>query len=150
MIIRPYEDKDVETVLGVWLNASKIAHPFLKKDFIENETINMRTLYLPNAETWVAEADGVVVGFLSLIGNEVGGLFVDPKYHGLRFGKTLMDKAVALRGTLELDVFEKNPIGRRFYARYGFLEDHEYDHEATSERVIRLTYAPGDLATSAG
>lgn len=150
MIIRPYENKDVEIVIGVWLNASKIAHPFLKKDFIENETTNMRTLYLPNAETWVAETDGVVVGFLSLIGNEVGGLFVEPLYQGQKVGKTLMDKAVALRGTLELDVFEKNPIGRRFYKRYGFLEDHEYDHEATGERVIRLTYAPGNLAMPAG
>ncbi len=150
MIIRHYEDKDVEIVISVWLNASKLAHPFLKKDFIESETANMRTLYLPNAETWVVEAGGVVVGFLSLIGNEVGGLFVDPEFHGRGFGKTLTDKAVSLRGTLELDVFKQNPIGRRFYKRYGFTEDHEYDHELTGERVIRLTYAPGNLAMPAG
>lgn len=150
MIIRHYEDKDLDSVIEVWLNASKIAHPFLKKDFLEGEITNMRTLYLPHAETWVAEADGAVVGFLSLVGNEVGGLFVDPDFHGQRFGKTLMDKAVSLRGALELDVFKQNPIGRRFYKRYGFLEDHEYDHEPTGERVIRLVYPPRRAGTQTG
>ncbi|WP_417458447.1 GNAT family N-acetyltransferase [Kordiimonas sp.] len=150
MIIRHYETNDVDSVIDVWLNASKVAHPFLKKDFIESETVNMRELYLPNAETWVVENEGAIVGFLALIGNEVGGLFVDPKYHGLRFGKTLMDKAVALRGALELDVFQQNHIGRRFYARYGFWEDHEYEHEATGECVIRLKYAPEEGAAQSG
>lgn len=45
------------------------------------ECHNIANVYLPNAGTWVWESDGRVVGFISLPGNEVGGIFVDPKFH---------------------------------------------------------------------
>lgn len=79
-MIRQYHPKDCESVLNVWATASAVAHPFLGEEFLQQERCNIQNLYLPQAQTWVWEADaqdgqgGQVVGFISLLGNEVGGL----------------------------------------------------------------------------
>lgn len=141
-MIRKYEPRDDDAIIDVWYQACAVAHPFLEADFQKSEEHNIRTLYLPNTETWVADLDGQVVGFLSLIENEVGAIFLMPRHHGKGIGKAMMDKAVECRGALHLEVFKDNPIGRRFYARYGFVEGDERIHEPTGFPVIRLTYDP--------
>lgn len=58
--------------------ASLIAQPFLDDDFLDQEKENIRKIYLSGAETWVCEDQGRVAGFISLLENEVGAIFVDP------------------------------------------------------------------------
>ena len=119
-MLRKYVDADLEGVLSAWENASKVAHPFLPEAFLAQERKNIPTLYLPNADTWVLEIDKQVVGFIALIGNEIGGLFLQPEHHGKKLGKLMVDKAQELHGDLEVEVFEKNSVGRNFYDKYGF------------------------------
>jgi len=138
--IRPYLDKDLEELLLAWENSSKIAHPFLKSDFLVQERKNIPELYLPNADTWVTDVDNQVVGFIALIGNEVGAIFLQPEHQGKKMGKLMMDKAQELHGDLEVEVFEKNLIGRNFYSQYGFKQIEEKVHEQTGERVLRLKF----------
>ena len=110
------------------------------KDFLDQEADNVRNVYMAFAETWVSEVDGSVVGFIALIDNEIGGLFLDPKYHGKGLGKALVDKAVTEKGPLVVEVFKENVIGRRFYDAYGFQFSEQFVHEATGQAVIRMTY----------
>jgi putative acetyltransferase len=119
-MIRPYTSGDIKGLLEVWDRASRIAHPFLVEEFLEAEKVEIAQRWLPIAETTVYEIDGRVVGFIALIGNEVGGFFVDPDLQGRGIGRALMDHARRSRPLLELDVFEANVIGRRFYDAYGF------------------------------
>ena len=56
-VIRQYKDADLEGVLSSWENASKIAHPFLREDFLAQERKNIAELYLPIADTRVLEAN---------------------------------------------------------------------------------------------
>ena len=137
-IIRQYKETDLEAVLSSWKNTQKIAHPFLPKDFQAQEEINIQELYIPNAETWVAEENNIVVGFIALIGNEIGGLFLQPTHHGKKLGKMMVDKAQDLHGDLVVDVFKKNLIGNNFYSKYGFKLVEEKVHEQTGEKVLRL------------
>ena len=83
-MIRTYAKADCEAIIEVWFAASLVATPFLSKEFLAEERENIRTIWLSKAETWVFEDNGNVVGFLSLIGNEVGAIFVDPDYQGRR------------------------------------------------------------------
>ena len=87
------------------------------------------------------EDGGQVIGFVALIGSEVGALFVQPAFHGSGARRALMDKAVDLRGDLEVDVFKKNDIGRRFYARYGFEPMQETMHGQTGNTLMRLKFS---------
>lgn|GEM_PF-252903 len=138
--LRKYESTDLEAVLSSWENATRIAHPFFTEEFLDQERHNIPEMYLPNAETWVAENAQSVVGFFALIGNEVGAIFVDPDFQGQGIGTLLIDKACELRGDLEVEVFAENRVGRPFYEKYGFVPLSESIHEATGKKLLRLQY----------
>lgn len=138
--IRQYQESDLSGVLSSWENASRLAHPFVSEEFLNEERHNIPNMYLPNADTWVVERDNQVIGFIALIGNEVGAIFVEPKFHGTGAGRQLMDKARKLHTDLEVQVFEDNPIGRRFYSKYGFKPMSERVCERTGFTILRLKY----------
>jgi putative acetyltransferase len=138
--IRHYVDADLEAVLSSWESATRLAHEFMTDDFIAQERKNVAEIYIPNTDTWVVEIDEKVSGFVALMGNEVGAIFLQPECHGRGAGKALMDKAQELHGDLEVEVFRSNTIGRRFYTKYGFEQLEEKLHEPTGQQVLRLKY----------
>ncbi len=141
-MIRQYQGTDADDVVEVWRRASEMAHPFLEQAFLDQEADNVRNVYLAFAETWVTEIDGKVVGFISLIEDEIGGLFLDPAFHGQGLGRAMVDKAASDKGALKVEVFKGNVIGRKFYAAYGFSGSDEYLHEASGQVAIRQQYTP--------
>ena len=86
MQIRQYKESDLESVLDSWEIATRLAHEFMKDDFITQERKNVEEVYLPNTDTWVAEIDNEVRGFIALMGNEVGAIFLQPDCHGNQEG----------------------------------------------------------------
>jgi len=143
--IRKYEQSDLEAVLTSWETATRLAHPFMTNEFIAQERINVAEIYLPNTDTWVVEINGNVEGFISLMANEVGAIFLQPDCHGEGIGKALMDKAQELHGDLEVEVFKENSIGRKFYSRYGFEQLEEKLHEPTDQQVLRLKFTANKI-----
>jgi putative acetyltransferase len=140
MQIREYKSSDLEDVLSSWECATRLAHPFMTEEFLAQERENTAERYLPNTETWVVEINDKVVGFVALMGNEIGGLFLKPEFHGKGIGKALADKAIDLHGDLEVEVFSENSIGRKFYSKYGFELLEEKLHEPTGQQVLRLKF----------
>jgi putative acetyltransferase len=136
--IRPYTDHDLEELLDVWYRASLFAHWFLPKEFFDTERRQIIEHWLPIAETMVYETGGHVAGFLALIRNEVGAIFVDPDSQGRGIGHALMDAARGSHPLLEVDVFEANAIGRRFYDAYGFEVVDRHVNEPTGQPALRL------------
>lgn len=141
-MIRKYVPEDQDAVLGVWYESVQVAHPFWPPQKLDQERQAIAGQHLPCAETYVFERAGTVVGFISLLGTEIGGLFVTPRCHREGIGRALMDEARASRDHLELDVFEANEIGRAFYQRYGFRVVGERLEEATGLRILRLRLPP--------
>jgi putative acetyltransferase len=138
--VREYRESDLEAVISSWEEATRLAHPFMTDDFISQERKNIVEIYLPNTDTWVVEMDNKVEGFIALMGNEVGAIFLQPDFHGRGAGKALMDKAQELHGDLEVEVFKENDIGRKFYSQYGFKLLGEKLHEPTGQQVLRLKF----------
>ncbi len=149
-MIRKFKETDCEAIIEVWFAASQVATPFLSDEFLAEERDNIRKIWLPKAETWVFEAEDFVAGFISLIGNEVGAIFVDPDYQGRGVGRALMDHASSLRDFLYLDVFEENTVGRRFYDRYGFRIERKHVHKQTGQMQIRMDYRPNENTAPTG
>lgn len=136
--IRPYELRDQDAIVAIWEASSRIATPFLTPEFMARTRQQIREVWLPTAETWVFEGDQGVSGFITLIGNEIGGIFVDPNTQGLGIGRSLMDWASLRHEPLLVEVFEANTIGLKFYERYGFRETNRYHHKPTDQVMIRM------------
>jgi putative acetyltransferase len=143
--IRPFAEPDLEQVLDVWYRSSVIAHSFLPAEFFVAERREIAERWLPESATAVCEINGQVVGFVSMIGNEVGGIFVDPEHQRRGIGRSLLDHVGEFRGFLELGVFEANLAGRRFYEAYGFRLVGREIGEATGHVELRLRFDdPGE------
>ena len=138
-MIRKHTPEDLEIILQIWRSANDLAHHFLKDDFVKQVADAMRNIYIPGSDTWVFVKDDVVVGFISMINNEIGGLFVDPLHHSGGIGSHLVNHVRSMHNTLEVEVFEKNSIGRAFYQKQEFRQFKSYFHEASEEMVLRLT-----------
>lgn len=138
--IKPYQPQDEANLMQAWERANALAHPFLGAEFVAQVRHDIPALYIPNADTWVAAVDSKVVGFMALMGHEIGAIFLDPQFHGQGIGKALMDQAQKLYGDLEVEVFKDNHLGRRFYSAYGFQLLEQKFHEPSGQQVLRLKF----------
>jgi len=121
--IRPFEAvSDTEKLSRIWLDASLDAHSFVGKQRLLEQQRLIEEEYLPSVETWVAVCTGEPVGFISLLGSFVGGLFVAPGQQGQGIGRKLIGHALARKGELTLEVYLRNRQAVQFYEGLGFVE----------------------------
>ena len=139
-MIRKHQESDLQDILNIWYQASTLAHPFLDDAFVEKVKKDMRELYIPGSETWVYEENGVIIGFIGMMENEIGGLFVLPNHHSKGVGRQLVDFISELHEELEVEVFKENKIGRAFYDKYGFIKIKEFLHEESKHEVLRMKF----------
>lgn len=139
-MIRKHIEQDLEQIINVWYQSSTLAHPFLSSGFVEKVKSDMTNIYIPDSETWVYEIENSIVGFISMLDNEIGGLFVLPHNHSKGIGTELVDFIRNRHSDLEVEVFEKNIIGRAFYNKYGFERIEQYNHKESGNEVLRLHY----------
>lgn len=137
-MIRKHIPEDAPAILDIWYQASTLAHPFLDDAFVEFVKIAMRDVYIPDSETWVYEENNKILGFISMMDNEIGGLFVLPYNQGKGIGTQLVNFIKPFHNSLEVEVFDKNSIGRAFYDKYGFKQIHNYFHSESNQEVLRL------------
>ena len=140
MILRAYRDTDNTRLSAIWLAASEPVHGFLGAAELRRQQRLVAETYLPGSETWVAEEDAAPLGFIGLLDDFIGGLFVAPEAQGRGVGRALVEHALATRGRLALEVYEANPRARGFYARLGFVETgrREEDDRGKPFPLIRM------------
>jgi ribosomal protein S18 acetylase RimI-like enzyme len=80
------------------------------------------TLARADRVVWVAESEGRVVGYASIRDGELRTLYVDPVAQGAGVGTRLLAEAEAA-GACELEVFDANGHGRRFYESRGWRDE---------------------------
>ncbi|MFA6807818.1 MAG: GNAT family N-acetyltransferase [Eubacteriales bacterium] len=124
-IIRRYRAKDEDNVLRIWYLTSLEAYPFILPQFWLEHIQIVKNEYLSQAEIYVIGKDNEIAGFISLMGNYVGALFIDSKYQKKGLGTVLLDYAEKLKNNLYVDVYKQNNIAMNFYKKYGFYEQRE-------------------------
>jgi len=137
-MIRKYKQQEIPQLINIWEQAAGVAHPFLDEAFNAMVKKAMTEVYLPDSDTWVFEESDEVVGFISMINNEIGGLFVLPEHHAKGIGTSLVKHIHQFHEELEVEVFDKNQIGKPFYEKHGFEVIKEYIMEQTGEKVLRM------------
>lgn len=120
-VLRPATPADFPALSAIWLEASLRAHGFLGAARLRGQRRHIEEVHLPQAETWIA-GDPDPLGFVSLVGHFVAGLFVAPAAQRRGIGGMLVAKARALRGDLVLEAYAANAGALRFYRAQGFRE----------------------------
>jgi len=138
--IDQFQPHEAEHLLAIWLVASRLGHPFLSEEDLAAQRDLVRDVYLPQAETWVIRRGDEIAGFIGLLDNFIGGLFIDPVLHGQGLGRALIDHARRLKGRLAVEAYEANASAVGFYRQCGFVEvgRRERDDEGRSLPLIRL------------
>jgi len=142
VVVRRATADDAAAVADVWLRSYKAALPGVRQAHTDDEVRGwFRDVVVPERETWVAEADGEVVGLMVLSPGDLDQLYLDPRWRGRGVG----DRLVALAkerspGGLELWTFQVNGPACRFYERHGFVAVERTDGRANEEREPDVRY----------
>ena len=124
-MIRKWESDNAGPLLSLWLESTTEAHPFISASYWEENEGMVRDVYLPAAETWVWEEDGMPRGFISVMQSQfVGALFVSTDFIGRGIGRALLHHVQQRFPYLSLEVYQKNVRAVNFYHAQGFrIED---------------------------
>lgn len=98
-------------------------------------------MVVPTLETWVAVADGAVVGLLVLDEEWLSQLYLDPPWRGHGIGDRFVALAKQRRPAgLELWTFQLNGPAQRFYERHGFVAVERTDGSGNEEHEPDIRY----------
>lgn len=131
-MIRKFQKADTGQVMQIWLNGNGDAHPFVPKEYWESN-FEMVQNQLLQAEVFVYNMHGEILGFIGITDNYIAGIFVDKKHRSLGIGKKLIDYVKSKYYSLSLAVYKKNNRAVAFYFREGFSVLSEELDEATGE-----------------
>ena len=138
--VRIFQPGDLDSVMELWLNANRQAHPFISSAHWEQNLDLVRSL-IPQAEVYVSGAPGVTDGFIGITGGDyIAGLFVAEQLRGHGIGKRLLDHVRQLHPVLKLHVYQRNSRAVRFYLREGFTRAAEQTDSATGEPELLLVW----------
>ena len=117
-MIRQLQNKDIDKIMGIWLESTIYAHKFISKEYW-NENYNIvKDVYIPMSKTFIYEDNDDIRGFISIINNDfIGALFVEKNYQSQGIGKSLIDYAKNLYDNLSLAVYKENEKALEFYKK---------------------------------
>jgi putative acetyltransferase len=133
LIIRTLETGEIKSAVQIWLDVSKKAHHFIDPAYWESKVEEMENLWLPFADNTALIKDERLIGFYSLVDDQLAAIFVDHDEQGNGYGALLLSEAKKRRKRLELTVYEKNIHAIRFYEKHGFLNTEKQIDPTTGE-----------------
>jgi len=141
VIVRRARHDDAEAVGRVFL-AARATMDYLPDLHTEEETFAfISDVVVAGQEVYVAEEDGVVVGFAAMHGDMLEHLYVHPDAQARGFGSALLEEAKrACPGGFRLWVFQRSEQARRFYEARGFRLLELTDGAANEEREPDALY----------
>ncbi|MDE1549107.1 N-acetyltransferase [Jeotgalibaca caeni] len=145
MEIREAREEELDRLIEIWLDASRQSHSFIDSSYWEENVGVMRGLYLPLSQNTVIEDEGEIVGFLSMMGEELAALFIDPRYQQQGYGQQLLRFVQAHQETIALSVYAKNKNALSFYQKHHFLMIEECVDEPTNEIEYRMKWERGEI-----
>jgi GNAT superfamily N-acetyltransferase len=130
---------DAGSMADVWLASFRAALPTVRLTHTDDEVRDwIARVVVGQLETWVAEADGAIVGLMTLHEGWIEHLYLRPDWRRRGLGRRFVAFAKERSpGGLQLWCFQVNAPARRFYERNGFVaaeltegagnEEHEPD-----------------------
>jgi GNAT superfamily N-acetyltransferase len=145
LLIRPLEPYDTEEAAAVWWRSRHAPDSQVPASTHTEEGVRkwFADVLLPDGQTWVALDDGRIVAVLTLDGDDLDQLYVDPVAARLGVGSSLVELAKDLRPSgLALWTFQSNTRAQAFYRHHGFAEVRRTDGAENEERLpdVRMVW----------
>lgn len=112
-------EKDYETLAGIWERSVMATHSFLKEEDFNEIKAALIPDYFPNVDLYAVADNGTYAGFIGLSPDSIEMLFIDSGRRGQGYGSALVEYAKQ-RGATKVDVNEQNPSALKFYKAKGF------------------------------
>lgn len=138
-MIRKAEKQDLEQIAEIWLDTNKKAHDFIPGSYWQNNLEPVRGM-LAQAELYVYEENGEILGFVGMDGNYLAGIFVRETQQSRGIGKKLIQEMKQRKQRLTLRVYEKNQKAIAFYEREGFVKNGQGMDEETKEAEYEMSW----------
>lgn len=138
-MIRKMELRDLDAVMKIWLDSNEQVHDFVPEEYWKNHFEEVRSI-LPEAEVYVYESEGKILGFAGMMEDYIAGIFVAEKFRSKGIGKILMKYMKEKKQKLRLSVYEKNQAAVRFYQRENFQIRTEGVDDAVGEAEYEMIW----------
>ena len=123
--VRPMRDDGMDAVIRLWHETSRVAYPYLPLQQpypLESRAAFFRERIAPECELFVAESNGVVLGYMAIKGSYFDQLYIHPGTQRRGAGTALLRKARELSPAgLELHTHQQNMQACAFYEKHGFV-----------------------------
>jgi putative acetyltransferase len=141
--LRAYRAEDEDAAIALWLETWQHAYPGI--DFAARVPWwreRWRNELVPKAQIIVAEADGVLTGFVTIDAKGyLDQLVVAPAHWGSRLADTLVEEAKRRSpGRITLLVNTDNARAIRFYERNGFAHAGDDVNPTSGRPVLRMQW----------
>ena len=145
LILRPYTTADEQAAIALWLRTWQQTYPGI--DFAARVAWwreRWRGELVPNAEVIVAEADGILAGFVTIdASGYLDQLVVEPAHWGSPLATQLVDAAKQRSpGGITLLVNKDNARAIAFYEKNGFTYVSEDVNPVSGRPVNRMRWRP--------
>lgn len=138
-VIRTPRPTEIEALIKIWQDGNIRAHSFICPDYWLNNIGHMRQA-LPQAQVYICEINGEIVGFVGLDGNHIAGLFVNEQHQSQGIGTSLIDFIKQQHFTLTLTVYRKNEKALQFYRKHNFVVMGERIDTKTNEKELLMRW----------
>ena len=134
MIIRKYEEKDLQQMIDIWNEVVEAGIAFPQEDFLD--PVSGKKFFESQSYTGVADDDGQIVGLYILHPNNVGrcghicnaSYAVKSKCRGQHIGEKLVSDCLLKAKDIEFRVLQFNAVvesnihARHLYEKLGFVQ----------------------------
>lgn len=133
-------EKDYETLAGIWERSVMATHDFLKNEDFNEIRAALIPDYFPNVDLYAIADNGVYAGFIGLSPYSIEMLFIDSNCRGQGYGSALIEYVIH-RGATKVDVNEQNFSALNFYKARGFrvISRDETDDAGRPYPIIHLS-----------
>ena len=143
--LRPYRESDEDAAITLWQRTWQLAYPSI--DFAARVAWwheRWRDELVPGAQVVIAEADDVMLGFVTIdASGYLDQIVVAPEQWGSPLAAALLDEAKRLSPTcVTLLVNKDNARAIRFYERNGFTHAGEDVNPTSGRPVLRMEWKP--------
>ena len=84
-MIRLFEFRDLDKIMNIWLEGNLEAHSFIDAEYWNKNFDSVKSV-LPNAEVYVYEEAGEILGFIGMDAEYIAGIFVAAGHKGQGIG----------------------------------------------------------------